>query len=122
MYHTGYTISMHNTRTRHQHNGWIPIRRSAFLGALRVGGNVRDACTWVGMSAAGVYALARRDPDFAAQWNASLAARDVDRRPAPFVPFERLDDDALIRRLRNFDAARHARPRGIVAQQNTRPA
>ncbi len=111
---------MHKPQKRSRHDGWTPIRRTEFLGALRVSGSLRDACAWVGMSRAGVYALARRDPGFAALWNAALAARGADRRPPPITPFDMLDGTRMMRRLLALEAARKARPRGIVAQQNWR--
>lgn len=110
------------TTPRTRRDGWTPTRRADFLGALRVSGSVGEACQWSGMSRGSAYALARRDPDFAAAWDAALVGRDADRwsrRPVR-KPVEALSDGALIRRLCRADAARHARPRGIVAQQNAR--
>ena len=74
------------------------------------------------MSSAGADALAKRDLDFAAAWDAALDARDADRWGAGSQRPEFLDDTALIRRLRAASAKLNARPRGIVAQQNTRRA
>ena len=113
---------MHTTKKRIRSDGWTPVRRTAFLGALRKTGKVGDACVWAGMSSAGAYALAKRDPDFAAAWDAALAARDVDHWGAGPQRTDLLDDTALIRRLRAASAKLNARPRGIVAQQNTRRA
>ena len=100
--------------------GWTLARRAEFLGALRVGGKIGDACAWVGMSSAGAYALAKREPDFAAAWDAALTARDDDRRATLAKPLEALGNAALLRRLRRLEAKLNARPKGVVAQQNQR--
>ena len=101
-------------------DGWNPARRADFLGALRVTGRAADACLWVGMSVAGAYALAKREPEFAAAWDAALAARETDRQPVPAKPSEKLSDGELMRKLSTLKAALDARPRGIVAQQKSR--
>ncbi len=91
---------MQKSITRTRRDGWTPARRSDFLGALRASGKVVDACLWAGMSVAGAYALAKRDPAFAAAWDAALAARTGDR-PVAVADIMTLSTAELMRRLRS---------------------
>ncbi|WP_260484369.1 hypothetical protein [Sphingomicrobium flavum] len=60
-----------------RHDGWTGERMAAFCETLADTGLVTDACAAVGMSTTGAYALRRRDPLFAAAWEAALTiARD----------------------------------------------
>jgi hypothetical protein len=54
------------------HNGWTVPRRLAFLEHLAQRGHVRAACAAVGLSAEAAYKLRRREPLFAAAWDAAL--------------------------------------------------
>ena len=113
---------MQTTEKHIRIDGWTLARRTEFLGALRVGGKVGDACAWVGMSSAGAYALAKREPQFAAAWDAALAAHDDDRRSVPAKPLDALSDATLLRQLRRLQTRLDAHPKGVVAQQNKRSA
>ncbi len=67
-------------------NGWTKARRTAFLTELAQSCNVKRAHAVAGMSMAAGYHLRRRDPEFAAQWQAALE-----------IGYERLET-ALLRR------------------------
>lgn len=61
-----------------RHDGWTPERRTQFLHELAASGNVRSACSHVGLSAEAAYKLRRRDALFARGWAAALVlAREV---------------------------------------------
>ena len=61
-----------------RHDGWSAARRVRFLDALARHGNVRVAAGAVGLAHQTAYRLRRRDPTFAAGWDAALVlARDV---------------------------------------------
>jgi hypothetical protein len=47
-------------------NGWTDERRQVFLDHLANCSTIQDACAAVGMSTTGAWALAQRDPEFAA--------------------------------------------------------
>lgn len=70
------TIASGNQRRRQirsvSDRGWTRERRQTFLDMLAVTCNVGLACAEAGMSNAGVYALRRRDPEFAALWRDAL--------------------------------------------------
>ncbi len=53
-------------------NGWTAAKRKRFLDCLSVTCNVRQSAEFSGMSHCAVYALRRRDPDFAAQFTEAL--------------------------------------------------
>jgi hypothetical protein len=55
-----------------QHNSWTIEKRKRFLDCLTVTCNVRQSVAFAGMSPFSVYALRRRDPDFAAQFTEAL--------------------------------------------------
>jgi hypothetical protein len=55
-----------------RHDGWTEVRKVHFLEHLAGHGNVRAACSSVGMSHAAAYRLRRRDPLFARAWGAAL--------------------------------------------------
>jgi len=55
-------------------DGWTPEKREAFFDLLMTSCNVTKSCAAVGMSTRGAYQLRRRDPAFAAQWDAALQA------------------------------------------------
>ena len=116
----GYIFWMKETEKCIRSDGRMVARRAEFLGALRVGGRVGDASAWIGMSSAGAYALAKREPGFAAAWDAALVACDADRRSVTAKPLEALGNTALLRRLRILETKLNARPKGVVAQQNQR--
>lgn len=67
-------------------NGWTKARRAAFLAELAQSCNVGRALVVAGMSGSTAYQLRRRDPEFAAQWQAALE-----------IGYERLET-ALLRR------------------------
>ncbi|MBB4631316.1 hypothetical protein [Sphingosinicella soli] len=56
-----------------RHDGWTPRRRTLFLKTLAETANVRAAAVSAGKSACGVYALRRRDADFARAWDDALS-------------------------------------------------
>lgn len=70
------TIASGNQRRRQirsvSDRGWTREKRQTFLDMLAVTCNVGLACAATGMSNAGVYALRRRDPEFAALWRDAL--------------------------------------------------
>ncbi|MBA4753025.1 MAG: hypothetical protein H2055_12475 [Sphingopyxis sp.] len=53
-------------------NGWTKARRGAFLAELAQSCNVGRALAMAGMAGSTAYQLRRRDPEFAAQWQAAL--------------------------------------------------
>ena len=55
-----------------RHDGWTAERRTHFLYELATCGNVRAACSHVGLSAEAAYRLRRRDALFARAWAAAL--------------------------------------------------
>jgi hypothetical protein len=55
-----------------RHDGWTEVRKVHFLEHLAGHGNVRAACSSVGMSHEAAYRLRRRDPLFARAWGAAL--------------------------------------------------
>ena len=59
-------------RRRIRHDGWTARRRAIFLDHLAATCNVEASAKAAGPHVATVYALRRRDPDFAAQWRAAL--------------------------------------------------
>lgn len=54
-------------------DGWTKARRAGFIAMLSATCNVRASAAAMGMSDWGGYALRRRDPVFAAQWQQALA-------------------------------------------------
>ncbi len=70
------TIASGNQRRRQMRSvsdrGWTREKRQAFLDMLAVTCNVSLACAEAGMSKPGVYALRRRDPEFARLWRDAL--------------------------------------------------
>jgi hypothetical protein len=56
-----------------RHDGWTPERKTRFLDCLAEKGNVRHACSRVGLSQQAAYVLRRRDAEFARGWAAALA-------------------------------------------------
>lgn len=54
-------------------DGWTPARRLRFLAALEECADVSIAAKVCGMSRQSAYALRRRDPAFARQWDAARA-------------------------------------------------
>lgn len=73
-------------------NGWTQARRAAFLTELAYSCNVRRAHAAAGMGESSAFALRRRDPLFAQQWQAALEAG-----------YERLDMALLRRALEVVD-------------------
>lgn len=67
-------------------DGWTKTRRTAFLAELAQSCNIGRALAAAGMSGSTAYQLRRRDPEFAAQWQAALE-----------IGYERLET-ALLRR------------------------
>lgn len=68
-------MDLHNTPTHApatRHDGWTDVRRAQFLDHLAGHGNVRAACSHVGLSAEAAYRLRRRDAVFARAWAAAL--------------------------------------------------
>ena len=65
-------------------DGWTKELRAAFLDHLAATCHVQASAAAVGKSTAGVYALKRRDPAFAAEWRAAIAAG-----------YERLEEELL---------------------------
>ena len=55
-----------------RHDGWTAERKTQFLYELAASGNVRSACSHVGLSAEAAYKLRRRDALFARAWAAAL--------------------------------------------------
>lgn len=55
-------------------NGWTKARRATFLDHLAATCNVRTSALAAGIAPPNAYALKRRDPAFAALWNAALEA------------------------------------------------
>ncbi|MGV7122257.1 hypothetical protein [Sphingopyxis sp. 550A] len=66
--------------------GWTKAKREAFLVELAASCNIVRAAALVGMGQSGAYRLRKREPDFAAQWQAALE-----------IGYERLET-ALVRR------------------------
>ncbi|PQM28324.1 hypothetical protein CVO77_07470 [Sphingopyxis lindanitolerans] len=66
--------------------GWTRAKREAFLVELAASCNIVRAAALVGMGQSGAYRLRKREPDFAAQWQAALE-----------IGYERLET-ALVRR------------------------
>ncbi|WBX85706.1 hypothetical protein [Sphingosinicella microcystinivorans] len=60
-------------RRARRHDGWTPKRRKTFLETLGETANVRAAALKAGKSACGVYALRRRDAEFARAWDDALS-------------------------------------------------
>ena len=54
-------------------DGWTKARRAGFFAMLCATCNVRASAAAMGMTECGAYALRRRDPVFAAQWQEALA-------------------------------------------------
>ena len=52
--------------------GWTRAKREAFLVELAASCNIVRAAALVGMGQSGAYRLRKREPDFAAQWQAAL--------------------------------------------------
>jgi hypothetical protein len=71
-----------------RHDGWTGDKMAAFCEALAETGIVMDACDAAGMSASSAYRARRRDPVFAAAWDAAL-----------MIARERLADALLARSL-----------------------
>jgi len=67
------------TSTRQpRHDGWTEDRKMRFLDCLAQSGNVRVACSQVGLTREAAYRLKRREPLFERGWAAALAkARDL---------------------------------------------
>ena len=63
----------------HRADGWTPERRVTFCVNLAAGKNVTVAAASVGLSRKAVYALKKRDPDFAALWQTVLSATRIMR-------------------------------------------
>ncbi len=59
--------------TTPRHDGWTPKRRKIFLETLAETANVRAAAMKAGKGACGVYALRRRDAEFARAWDDALS-------------------------------------------------
>lgn len=78
--------------------GWTKRMRDVFLDALAMSGNVRQAAEAAGGTHDSAYALRRRDPAFAAGWDAAVAS-----------VYARLEADLLARAIGDgpvgFDAA-----------------
>lgn len=55
-----------------RHDGWTEVRKVRFLHEVAECGNIRAACSEVGLSAEAAYRLRRRDPLFARAWAAAL--------------------------------------------------
>jgi hypothetical protein len=61
-----------------RHDGWTPERKTQFLYEVAACGNIRSACSHVGLSPEAAYRLRRRDALFARAWAAALVlAREV---------------------------------------------
>src|SRR6187551_2182241 len=61
-----------------RHDGWTAARKAQFLEALAGDGNVRAACSRVGLSREAAYRLRRRNPLFARAWAAAqVQAREI---------------------------------------------
>jgi hypothetical protein len=71
-----------------RHDGWTGERMAKFCEALADTGLVVEACLAAGKSTVGAYALRRRDPVFAAAWEAALT-----------IARERLADSLLARSI-----------------------
>lgn len=61
-------------RRKPQQRGWTARKRAIFLDHLAATCNVTASAKAAGLHWSGAYALRRRDPEFAAQWKAALAA------------------------------------------------
>jgi hypothetical protein len=66
---------------------WSERTQAAFLRHLRRGRTVKAAAAAVGFSAANAYLLRRTRADFAAQWQAALAARRPPAAPATMLRY-----------------------------------
>lgn len=71
-----------------RHDGWTGERMAAFCEALAETAIVADACDAAGMGISGAYAARRRNPMFAAAWDAALG-----------IARERLADTLLARSM-----------------------
>jgi hypothetical protein len=71
-----------------RHDGWTGEKMAIFCETLAGTGIVMDACDEAGMGVSGAYALRRREPVFAAAWDAALT-----------IARERLADTLLARSL-----------------------
>jgi len=131
------TIASGNQRRRQIRNvsdrGWTREKRQTFLDMLAVTCNVALACAEAGMSKPGVYALRRRDPEFATLWRDALlmgydrleerllrragaGVNDVEFGTGD-VPEEPLDAELALNLLRNHRPTvdgRRKRPGGQV--------
>lgn len=80
---------------------WSADTDQAFLLALRMTGRVRDAAAAIGRSVSCAYKRRRRDPDFAARWDAAVADQHAawiaeQGKAAKPVAEEPLDAKALV--------------------------
>ena len=71
-----------------RHDGWTGEKMAAFCETLAETAVVADACDEAGMSPSGAYAARRRNPVFAAAWDAALS-----------IARERLADTLLARSM-----------------------
>jgi hypothetical protein len=87
-------------------DGWTPFCRRLFLQVLAERGLVKTACEYTGLTRQSAYALAARDPLFAAGWD---AAAMLARRPLADDIFEKSVDGVTDTITRNGEivATRH---------------
>jgi hypothetical protein len=81
-----------------RHDGWTPERRTGFLYELAACGNVRSACSHVGLSAEAAYKLRRRDALFARAWAAALVlAREASAEVLECRAIDRIEEQVWYR-------------------------
>jgi hypothetical protein len=84
--------------------GWTKARRERFLDHVAATCNVRAAAEEVGMSQCGLYALRRRDSEFAEQWRMALLAG-----------YDRLEAELLRKAISAMDGVAIGDPDKVVA-------
>lgn len=94
-------------------DGWTMQRKLEFLAGVMAGLPVGAAVAGVGLSRTAAYALARRDPRFAAAWAeaAALARPLPEPEPLPALvdQLAALTNAALLHRLRRYNIGRGRR-------------
>lgn len=88
-----------NKPRSHRSDGWTESRRTSFIAALASGARLRAAATGAGPSVSSAYRLYKRDPAFAAAWDAATAPHAAYELPDRYAALSALSTRDIIRRL-----------------------
>lgn len=101
------------SKPRPSYRRWTADTEVAFLMALRNTGSVRRACAAIGRSTNGAHERRRREPDFAAKWQAVIDEWQAEQTAARRLETEADEERAMDNRAR-YDGLTPRRQRALL--------